>query len=56
MILYLFYLIKQRLVNSLERDHRKSFPVKEENDFIQKKIDMLMDLLTTIGNSVLGNK
>ncbi len=55
--IYLFLIsIKIRLINSLERDQRKSFPIKEENDFIQKTIEMLLDLLTTIADSVLGKK
>jgi hypothetical protein len=49
------YLIN-RLINSLERDNRKNFPIKEENDFIQKIIDQLLLLLTNIAVNVLGIK
>ena len=38
----------------MERDYRKSFSSKEENDYIHKMIDMLMGLVTTIGLTVLG--
>jgi hypothetical protein len=38
----------------MERDYRKSFAIKEENDYIHKMIDMLMGIVTTIGLSVLG--
>jgi hypothetical protein len=49
-----FLLNNNRLINSMERDYRKSFAIKEENDYIHKMIDMLMGIVTTIGLSVLG--
>ena len=42
------------MINSLERDLRKNFPNKEENEYMNKIIGMLMDLLTTIGDSIMS--
>lgn len=39
----------------MERDHRKSFTSKEENDYIHKITDMLIGLITTIGLSIIDD-
>ena len=44
----------KRLVNSVERDHRKTFPVKEENDYMHRVIDLLSELLLQISSTILG--
>lgn len=44
---------QSKLINSLERDNRKSFPNREENDYMHKIIELLLDLLATIATKIL---
>ena len=44
---------QSKLINSLERDHRKSFPNREENDYMHRTIELLLDLLATIATKIL---
>ena len=44
---------QSRLTNSLERDNRKTQINQEEDDFMHKMIDMLVELMCTITSSLL---
>ncbi|CAF0783549.1 unnamed protein product [Brachionus calyciflorus] len=46
---------QSKLINSLERDIRKNFPIKEENDYIHKMINMLIDLIVSISSTILDD-
>ena len=39
------YISNKRLINSIERDGRKVFTVKEENDYMHKVINMLVEFI-----------
>lgn len=43
---------QSKLTNSLERDNRKSLVNQEENDFMHKMIDMLVDLVSNIASTL----
>ena len=45
-----------RLVNSLERDGRKNFVSKEENDYIHKTIENLTNLILNQSSTILGEQ
>jgi hypothetical protein len=45
-----------RLINSLERDSRKNFVSKEENDYIHKTIENLTNLILNQSSTILGEQ
>lgn len=42
---------QSKLINSLERDHRKTFSNTDENDYMHKMIEMLLELLTGVADT-----
>ena len=45
-----------RLVNSMERDNRKVFQSKEEDEYIHKILGKLIDLIFAFASSLLGKR
>ena len=44
---------ESKLVNSIERDNRKNFPIKEENDYMHNTINTLVETILAISFAIL---